>query len=459
MSVYKSCDIRGPVAALRPELYQRWGAILGRRVAAGDTFVVGGDVRLSTPEFKAALSEGLRAAGARVLDLGILPTPMVYFAKRRLRAAGCAIVTASHNPPQINGLKWMIGDLPVTEADVAALRRDTAAAEPLSPRPPGTLAAGDIAPEYLAWLQVMPYWHGVHPALHVIIDAGNGCWSERAAAYAQAIFPALRIEAIHDVADGRFPHRHADVARPAYLHRLCAEVVARGADIGIAFDGDGDRVAFVDDGGHALSAEEATWVLLLSCWPGLRDRAFVYDIKFSDRMAEGARVLGGEPHMERSGHAFIRRRMLDEGGIFGAEISGHYFYGDLDGGDDGLYTALRMLAHLTHAEQSLHALRRTCPPIFMTPDLRLPLDAAARRAALAAVCAAFADDEQVTIDGIRIERPGGWALVRSSVTEPALTFRFEGHTADSLHALVRDFCARVPAVGEALWEQYRSPGG
>jgi phosphomannomutase len=194
---------------------------------------------------------------------------------------------------------------------------------------------------------------------------------------------------------------------------------------------------------------------MLSFWQSFRDRGFVYDLKFSDRMAEGVRALGGEPHMERSGHAFIRRRMLDEGAIFGAEISGHYFYGDLDGGDDGLYSALRMIAHLTRAEGSLAAQRRTCPRITMTPDLRLSRDAAAQAAVLEAVRTAFADHPQTTIDGVRIDFPGGWALARSSVTEAALTFRFEGANREALDRIVREFCARVPEVGEELLKQYR----
>lgn len=455
MSVYKPCDIRGPVAELSVEMYRRWGQFLGRQLDEGETIVVGGDVRLTTPVCKAGLIEGLCEAGLRVVDLGILPTPMIYFAKRRLRAAACAIVTASHNPPDINGLKWMIRDLPVEEAEVEALRRDAETMAPLTPRTPGTVESYDIAAEYAAWLKTVPYFQQVQPACHVILDAGNGCWSRRAAAYLAALFPGLQVEVIHDEEDGRFPNRSADVAKPEYLTKLSAVVVERQADLGVAFDGDGDRVAFVDHTGHALSAEEATWVLLLSFWESFHDRAFVYDIKFSDRMAEGARVLGGEPHMERSGHAFIRRRMLDEGGIFGAEISGHYFYGELDGGDDGLFTAARMLAHLARAEKSLTELRRTCPPIAMTPDLRVTLDAAGQQAVLANVCQAFADRPQSTVDGIRIEFPDGWALVRSSVTEPALTFRFEASTLDALDLLVRDFCDRVAGVGEVLWEKYQ----
>jgi len=458
MSVYKACDIRGPVAELSPERYRRWGQVLGTALEEGEHIVVGGDVRRSTPAFKAALIEGLCEMGLRVTDLGVLPTPMVYFAKSHLRADACAIVTASHNPPDINGLKWMIHDVPVDEFEVEALRRDAEDGTPLPVRRPGRADGYNIAPEYAAWLTTVPYFRAATPTFRVVFDPGNGCWSRRAAACALRVFPGLQIEAIHDAEDGGFPHRSADVSRPELLAKLCEVVVERHADLGVAFDGDGDRVAFVDGTGHALTAEEATWVLALSFWDAFHDRGFVYDIKFSDHIAKGVRVLGGEPYMERSGHAFIRRRMLDEGAIFGAEISGHYFYGDLGGGDDGLYSALRMIAHLAQSEQSLAALRNTCPLITMTPDLRLSCDAATQDAVLEQVRAAFADYPQTTIDGIRVDFPGGWALVRRSVTEPALTFRFEGVDSNALDRIVREFCERVPAVGDGLAKQFRKMG-
>ena len=458
MSVYKACDIRGPVAELSPERYRRWGHVLGTALDEGEHIVVGGDVRRSTPAFKAALIDGLCDMGLRVTDLGVLPTPMVYFAKRHLRADACAIVTASHNPPDINGLKWMIGDTPVEAWEVEALRRDAEGGTAPPARPPGRAGGHNIAAEYAAWLGTVPYFRIASPAFRVIFDPGNGCWARRAAAYALRVFPGLQVEAIHDDEDGRFPHRSPDVAKPELLAQLCEVVVERQADLGVAFDGDGDRVAFVDGTGRALTAEEAAWVLALSFWDTFHDRGFVYDLKFSDRIAEGVRALGGEPHMERSGHAFIRRRMMDEGAIFGAEISGHYFYGDLNGGDDGLFSALRMIAHLAQAEQSLAALRNTCPVITMTPDLRLSCDAATQSAILDQVQSAFAEYPQTTIDGIRVDFPDGWALVRRSVTEPALTFRFEGADSAALDRIVREFCDRVPAAGDGLAKQFRKKG-
>lgn len=455
MSIYKACDIRGNVSLLSDTLYRQWGEALGRRLTSNALFVVGGDVRPSTPAFLDALADGLLAAGMRVVDLGIVPTPLVYFAQRRLQAAGCAIVTASHNPPHINGLKWMVNNLPANEDDVAALRRDAESLQASgTPRPTGTRLGYDATDDYRQWLQAQVSGAPKPSMGTVILDPGNGCWSGRALAMLQALFPSLQWSAIHDRADGRFPDRNPDCSRPEYLHALCAEVRAAGATLGIAFDGDGDRVAFVDGDGHALSAEETTWILLHSFSETIAGRAFVYDLKLSERLAAEARCLGGLPCMERSGHAFIRRRMQEEGALFGAEISGHYFYELLGHGDDGLYSAARMVAYLAAMRLPLAALRRSCPPIFLTPDLRIACSPEKQQAVLAAAKAAFADHPLSFVDGVRISLPHGWALARSSVTEAALTLRFEGDSSTALAEIVEEFSRRVPTIGPALRDAF-----
>ena len=169
--------------------------------------------------------------------------------------------------------------------------------------------------------------------------------------------------------------------------------------------------------------------------------------------------LGAEPLVERSGHAFIRRRMCDCGAMFGAEVSGHYFYRALEGGEDGLYTACLLIEHLARSNRTLSELRRDCPPIYMTPDLRVPVPAGQQAAILEHLRAAWSQFPQRTIDGVRIDLPGGWALVRSSVTEPALTFRFEGLDWHALDDLVERFCDTLPELGDELWARYRVATG
>ena len=299
MTIYKPCDIRGDAATeLTPALYQAWGRALGHRLPPMAKFVVGGDVRASTPRFLAALMEGLCQAGLDVVDLGQLPTPMIYYAKGRLHADGCAVVTASHNQAAVNGLKWLIGHEPPRPEEVAALQRseaesvgDGAVRAVTTPRPL------DISFDYVACLQET-FVDCLTAQRHVVLDPMHGCWAERARRYLHAIFPQCVFSTIHDRVDAEFGGRTPDCSQPRELGELCDAVYRERAELGIAFDGDGDRIALVDNEGVALSAEEATWVLLDCLRDKLRGDRFVYDLKFSDHLAEAARQLGAEPLRE-----------------------------------------------------------------------------------------------------------------------------------------------------------------
>jgi len=455
LNIYKPCDIRGhDPTDLSPELYRRWGQALGEQLRPGSKFVVGGDVRLSTPGFLAGLAEGLMAAGCDVVDLGVLPTPMIYYAKRRLRADGCAIVTASHNPADYNGLKWMLGDRPPTPEQVAVLAdRVAPSGERSAAVRPGTQRKLDISHDYVGWLQET-WVEGSGSGAAVVLDPMHGCWAGRARRYLQAVFPRAVFSAIHDESDAVFAGRVPDCSRPDGLECLCRTVDHQRADLGIAFDGDGDRVAFVDGEGTRLTAEEATCVMLETFGEELCGETFVHDVKFSDRVAEAAGRLGGTPLAERSGHAFLRARMLDTGAVFGAEMSGHYFFRALEGGDDGLFAACWLIDYLAHSGRCLAELRRGCPRVYATPDLRVPMGGEEAAQVFERVRTHWSDCPQSTTDGIRVDFSDGWALVRRSVTEPALTFRFEAGDDVSLARLVYRFCQALPQVGDGLWERY-----
>jgi len=484
------CDIRGEAATeLSPALYEAWGRALGGQLAPSAKFVVGGDVRESTPPFLAALVDGLCQAGLNVVDLGLLPTPMIYYAKRRLRADGCAIVTASHNPATVNGLKWMLGDRPPTPDDVAALERavmssgwcgsctaaPTKGAGSATASPTDHAGKGrgegdgdhrrraeprtlDISFDYVACLQET-FVDSLTVQQLVVLDPMFGCWAGKARRYLHAIFPQCLFSTIHDVVDARFDGRTPDCSRQQELNELCDAVYRERAHLGVAFDGDGDRVALVDNEGVALRAEEAACVLLQCLGKELDGERFVYDLKFSDRIPEAARQLGAEPLVERSGHAFLRTRLRDTAAVFGAEASGHYFYRALEGCDDGLYTACLVIAYLARSGRSLAELRRACPPVYMTPDLRLPIAPDVQAKIIEQIRTAWKGFPQRTIDGVRIDIPGGWALVRSSVTEPALTFRFEGLDWHALDDLVERFCDAMPEYGDELWGHFRAAMG
>ena len=384
---------------------------------------------------------------------------MVYYAKRRLQADGCAIVTASHNPPDYNGLKWMLGEYPPTAEQVERLQRDADTLDDdETPAANGDRRELDISYDYVGWLQET--WLEARDAeASIVIDPMYGCWSLRARRYLQAVFPRVVFTTVRDEPDPVFFGETPDCSRPERIEPLCEAVEHQRAHLGLAFDGDGDRVAFVDDQGVALTAEEATWILLESLGDGLADEKFVYDLKFSDCLSRRAEELGAEPIGERSGHAFIRNRMLQSGAVFGAEISGHYFFRALDGGDDGLFAACWVIDYLAHSGRSLSELRQSCPNVYLTPDLRISIDPDKSQEVIQSVRRKWADYPQHTTDGVRVDFPDGWALVRQSVTEPALTFRFESHDDEQLTILVKRFCDALPEIGEELWLEFElSPG-
>ncbi len=457
MSIYKACDIRGDAAQeLTPALYERWGNVLGRQLPARTKFVVGGDVRESSPMFLSALIEGLSRAGLDVIDLGLLPSPMIYYAMRRLRAGGCAIVTAAHDPWFVNGLQWMIGDRPPVSEDVAAVERSSAGTLGETgkriPTVPRTL---DVTFDYVACLQET-FVESMDAQFHIVLDPRHACWAEKVRRYLHAIFPQCLFSTIHDTHASRFGGCAAGCSRLCDLAELSNAVYRQRAHLGIAFDGDGDGIAIVDDRGVALSAEETTCLLLHSFGERLRGERFVYDLALSDRVADEARRLGAEPIAEHSGHAFLLARMMDSGALFGVGSGGHFFFRDRNGCDDGLYTACLLIEHLARCKRPLSDLRAECPAIHITPDLCLAMPVENQSKVLKQICEAWSQFPQTTLDGLRINLPGGWALVRGSDVDPVLTFRFEGIDWHALEDLVERFCDAIPEFGDELWTRYRA---
>lgn len=441
------CDIRGPVSELTTDMYSAWGRSIGRRLDPGSDVYVGGDVRISTPEFLDALVVGLCDSGASVHDLGIVPTPVVYFAKRTKSASACAIVTASHNPPDRNGLKWMIGDRPPTEEMVSEFKQEQH--ESCKDLADGSMAKVNVWSDYGQWITEVTedlHSHG----LRILVDPGNGSWAEHAVGLWRKCFPGASVDAIHDRRDGTFSDRSPDSANPRNLNVLKNRVVEEHYDVGLAFDGDGDRISFVDEKGDVLTAEEATSILLSSFDNEILGQPFVYDIKFSEIVHRAALGLGAKPIEERSGHAFIRTRMLEENALFGAEISGHYFYRELDGGDDAFYTGLILLRQLQRTGRSLSSLRGDCPPVFMSPDLRIQANLEKANRVFEMLRQKFGNARITTVDGIKLTFPHGWALVRQSVTEPALTFRFEGTSRRDLDHIISMFCESMPGLKDEI---------
>lgn len=445
MSIFKECDIRGVYG---PELDEQTAYHLGRAVATrllGGSVVVGGDLRPSTHGLKAALVDGLVASGAAVIDLGIVPTPTLYYGKNLLKAMGGVMVTASHNPAQYNGFKLIFGDLPVTPEDMEDMARRMAARAYRNGQ--GACRQEDVLASYAATLVA------AFPALRaraVVVDAGNGSlWSVGPAVLRRA---GQTVHELFCTPDGTFPHRDPNPSVPEHLGDLVRQVLATGAALGLAYDGDGDRVILVDNRGRIQPADRSLVLLIRHLLAKRLGEKVVYDLKCSSVVAEETAALGGLPLMEKAGHAFIKRRLLAEGAILGGEASGHYFFGAL-GGDDALYATLMFLQALDAAGLDAATAMDSVPRYPITPDIRVPCPRERAQAILAELQAALADYPVATLDGIRVQFPQGWALARISVTEPLLTLRFEARSDEQLAAIQRLVRERSPRLAALLSEQ------
>ncbi len=441
MSAFKECDIRGIYATeVDEKLARRIGRAMAEMAATGE-LCVGGDVRVSTPALKSALIEGMVAGGRNVVDFGILPTPAYYHA---LADNPGLMVTASHNPAEFNGFKPRLGAMPVTPEEIREIER--LCRMDLPDRPPGTVARREAIEPYLS--DRMARFERLPPAA-IVIDCGNGSFSTIAPAFFRRL--GCSVTELFCEPDGRFPNREPNPADPNQLTALKRTVVDSGVDLGIAFDGDGDRVAFVSKSGKYVPADSLIALLareMLRDHPGA---AVIYDLKCSSVVRDVVEQYGGMPLMERSGHTFIRARMIRENAIFGGEVSGHYFYEELRGGDDGLFTAALVIKMLNRWGDLDAAIGRL-PRYVILPDIRLPYSED-RDAVIQAIRAGLRGAELSELDGVRAQWPDAWGLARPSVTEEKITFRFEGMTTEALLRAVSTFAELVPAeLGDRLRE-------
>ena len=383
---------------------------------------VGRDGRLSSPDLEAHLVEGLTAAAADVLRIGVSPTPMLYFAVRDRRCDGGMMITGSHNPPAYNGVKMVLGGKPFYGEDIEALAqvtKDGAFAEGAG----RATEADDVRATYVARLLT----EAVEHPFTVAWDAGNGAAGAVLGALVNRL-PGRHI-LLNDEVDGTFPAHHPDPTVPENLAQLIEAVRAERCDLGIAFDGDGDRIGVVDGDGALLWGDQLVALLareVLRAQPGA---TVIGDVKASSVLFDEIARLGGTPLMWRSGHAPIKAKMAACGAPLAGEMSGHIFFADrYYGFDDALYAALRLLRLIADEGRSLAALRAELPQMVSTPEVRFPCTDARKfqvadevRARLSAAGATFS-----AIDGVRAETEDGWWLLRASNTQPMLVARCEG---------------------------------
>ena len=444
-SIFKAYDIRGIVpSTLDEEVARSLGrAFAAAALRAGERVVaVGRDGRLSGPALSAALVRGLVEVGVDVIDVGMVTTPMLYFAASTVCRSGIQ-VTGSHNPRDYNGFKMVLAGRAIHGEEIQALRRAMEQGVP-SAAAPGRVRNLNIAAPYRD--RIVGDVRLARP-MRIVIDCGNGV----AGASAPALFRALGCEVIelYSEVDGNFPNHHPDPSKPENLRDLIAALQSSGAELGLAFDGDGDRLGIVTPAGHNIFPDRQMMLFARDVLSRLPGATIVFDVKCSQRLAPAIEEAGGVPMMFKTGHSLIKARMREVDSPLGGEMSGHIFFKERwFGFDDGTYAGARLLEILSrHADAG--AVLESLPTSFSTPELNVRCAEGEPHALVERLVgsARFDAPAQVsTIDGLRVDWPDGFGLIRASNTTPVLVLRFEGHSPAALQRIEADMLALLRSV-------------
>ena len=483
-SIFKAYDIRGvtPTTINEDVAFGLGKAFGARALAEGEKAVaVGRDGRLSGPALAAALMRGLAASGVNVLDVGMVTTPMLYFAANTLCSSGIQ-VTGSHNPKDYNGFKMVLAGRAIYGDEIQALHHamlnDNLVVHLMSSLHPeeaiacGTITNHNVEAAYLA--RIVGDIKLARP-MKIVIDSGNGV----AGASAPAIFRALGCEVVElfSEVDGNFPNHHPDPSKPENLRDLMAALKTSGAELGLAFDGDGDRLGLITKDGQNIYPDRQMMLFAKDVLSRVPGGTVLFDVKCSQRLAPAIQAAGGVPLMYKTGHSLIKAKMKEVNSPLGGEMSGHIFFKERwYGFDDGTYAGARLLEIVSRSADA-SAVLNALPTSFSTPELNVvckegephavvealvkavnfpapavrsdgpPLTSTARSGG-SAICEAISVGAAVlnTIDGVRVDWPDGFGLIRASNTTPVLVLRFEGHTEAALKRIEADMLALLSSV-------------
>lgn len=448
-TIFRAYDIRGVVSeTLTPEVVEQIGLSFGSECLARNckTAVIARDGRLSGPALVAALAKGIQASGVDVIDIGMVPTPVLYFATHHLKTGTGVMVTGSHNPPEYNGLKMMIdGDTLFGDSITGLYKR---LVDNTLESGEGSLKQADVLGDYLA--KIVGDIKLKRP-MRIAYDCGNGV----AGAAAPQLFEQLGCETIglFNEVDGTFPNHHPDPAKVENLQDLIATVIDNKLDLGLAFDGDGDRVGVVDNKGNIIWPDRQMILYsqdIISRNPGAH---IIYDVKCSRLLPEAISKAGGQPEMWKTGHSFIKARLKETGALLGGEMSGHIFFKERwYGFDDALYSAARLLEILSRDDRPVSEIFDEIPNSINTPELNVKFDEGAHHAFMNDFIrtANFDGAKITTIDGLRADFEDGWGLVRASNTTPSLVIRFEADNNNALERIQNLFGDTMKAVDNSV---------
>ena len=450
-SIFKAYDIRGIVdSTLTEAAALAIGQVLGSRArkAGIESIVVGRDGRLSGPRLSAALARGIVQSGTDVIDIGMVPTPLVYYATVLTGSGSGVAVTGSHNPPEYNGLKMMLGGSTLYGSDITSIADEIDAAQAaggfVAAAQPGKIVSRDVIESYVS--KVSGDVKLKRP-MKIAVDAGNGVAGEVGPMVLKAI--GCELVELYTEIDGNFPNHHPDPAHPENLQDLIKAVAEHDCELGLAFDGDGDRLGVVTRSGEIIFPDRQLMLYaedVLAARPGA---TIIYDVKCTRNLAPWIRERGGEPLMWRTGHSLVKAKLKETRAPLAGEMSGHVFFNDRwYGFDDGIYTAARLLEIVSRVSDP-SALLEALPDSPTTPELHLHTAEGENYRLIDALRKTAKFDgatDLITIDGVRVEYPDGFGLARASNTTPVVVLRFEADSPEALARIQAAFRQAILAV-------------
>jgi phosphomannomutase/phosphoglucomutase len=445
--IFREYDIRGVVPDDLDETAVRTlGAGIGGyyRKRGVQRISMGHDCRLSSPDLASWLADSILESGIQVVDVGMVPTPLLYFSIHHLEVDGGVQITGSHNPPDFNGFKICLGDMSIHGDEIQEIRRIIESGNQMMKpheKGMGTIDQTDIIDPYVGYLL-----DNIKPGpfrRKVVVDAGNGAGGPIAPkVYSEIGFDVVQVFCDPD---GRFPNHHPDPTIPENLETLRSRVLSTSADLGIAFDGDADRIGVVDHEGKVVWADRLMVLFsrdLLGRHPGA---TIIGEVKCSQVFYDEVAKRGGKAIMWKAGHSLIKSKMKEEGALLGGEMSGHIFFAErYFGFDDAIYAGARLLEILSNTEKNLSEILSDVPVMFNTPEIRLECPDDSKFQVVAEMAAEFTNEYQVIdVDGARVLIDGGWGLIRASNTQPALVLRFEAKDERHLEKIRRLFLKKL----------------
>ncbi len=445
-SIFREYDIRG----LHPQdlnsdtvrrIAKAFGSVLRERGLK--RISVGGDVRLHTPEIKENFIAAINETGIDVIDIGIITSPLCYFSAFHLDIDGFAMITASHNPKEYNGLKLGIGKQTIFGSDIVDIHQR--AEKGVFAVGKGECKTQDITEEYI---QMLESKFKLSKRIKMVLDPANAT----GALFACEVYTRIGAEviSINDTVDGRFPNHHPDPTIWENVKELSEKVLATGALVGIGLDGDSDRIGVIDEKGALIPGDLLTLIFAKDILKSLPGSKIIYEVKSSMALEQEITKAGGIPIMWKVGHSLLKKKMSEENAPLAGEVSGHVFFGDrYFGYDDAIYAGCRLLEILDKAGCAPSALLAGVPKYFNTPEIRCECESDEEKFRIAQKAIEYYSKtaKVIDIDGVRILFPDGWALVRASNTQPSLVTRFEGATQERCDAIQEEILSKLKTFG------------